>query len=81
MANAQFLQCNTSGRKQMSKCLYDIFDNHREWFKKRLIDSGAADTITNAQIEASCGFKDSKRSYLAGYVKADEDITEEMKYK
>jgi len=62
----------------MSKALKDIFNAHREWFKKGLINNGAAETITDAQIEASCGFKASQQSYLAGYVKADDDITEEM---
>ena len=62
----------------MNKCLFDIYYDHTMWFKKKLIENGAPETITNAQVEKHAGFEASKEAHLAGYMQATKDITREM---
>ena len=40
---------------------------HLRWFQRGLIENGAPAEITDKQVSASSGFKDSERAYVAGW--------------
>jgi hypothetical protein len=43
-------------------------DKHFKWFKKMLIENGAPKTIKEIAVRNSCGFFDSERSFIAGWL-------------
>jgi len=52
---------------------------HRGWFKRKLVENGAPEDITDHQVSRSAGFKDSERAYVAGWqtgVEVQEDFFE-----